>query len=280
MRGSLHGILRTALRSPGGRRGVLALLLLVIAAVALPPFLPDPAAMPEASRGALPPGASHWLGTDVLNRDILARLLVGARVSLGIAALATALAATMGTAVGLVAGYAGGTVDAILMRSVDAAIAIPRLFILLLLVLVWDRIPPAALILIIGLTGWFATSRLVRGETIRLTREQFVTASIALGAPAWRVMFAHLLPNAAGPVIVTATLGIGDVILLEAGLSFLGLGIQPPTPSWGGMILESRQVMTSAPWTAIFPGVAIILTVLSANMIGEALRAALDPRTA
>jgi len=279
VRGSLRDILRSALRSPGGRRGALGLLLLVIAAVALPPFLPDPTAITEASRGALPPSAAHWLGTDVLNRDMLARLLVGARVSLAIAALATVLTATMGTTVGLVAGYAGGAIDAILMRAVDAGLAIPRLFVLLLLVLVWDRIPPAALVLVIGLTGWFATSRLVRSETLRLSREPYVTASVALGARPWRVMLAHLLPNAAGPVIVTATLGIGDVILLEAGLSFLGLGIQPPTPSWGGMILESRAVMTSAPWTAIFPGVAIILTVLSANLAGEALRAALDPRT-
>ncbi len=256
------------------------LVILVIAALALPPFLPDPAAIPDAGLGALPPSGAHWLGTDLLNRDVLARLLVGARFSLGIAALATVLTATVGTGVGLVAGYAGGAVDMILMRLVDAGLAIPRLFILLLLVLVWDRVPPTALVLVIGLTGWFATSRLVRSETLRLRREPFVTAAEALGAPAWRVMLTHLLPNAAGPVIVTATLGIGDVILLEAGLSFLGLGIQPPTPSWGGMILESRPVMTMAPWTAIFPGVAILITVLSANLVGEALRAALDPRTA
>jgi len=280
MRGSLRDLIRSALRSTPGRVGALVLLLFVISAVALPPLLQDPAAIREASHGAQPPGSAHWLGTDVLNRDVLARLVTGARISLAIAALATVLAATVGAAVGLIAGYIGGAVDAVLMRLVDAAMAIPRLFVLLLLVLVWDRIPPAALILVIGLTGWFATSRLVRSETLRLKQESFITAAEALGAPAWRVMLNHLLPNAAGPIIVTATLGIGDVILLEAGLSFLGLGIQPPTPSWGGMILESRSIMTSAPWTAIFPGMAIIATVLSANMVGEALRAALDPRTA
>jgi len=280
MRGSLRDLIRSALRSTPGRVGALVLLLFVISAVALPPLLQDPAAIREASHGAQPPGSAHWLGTDVLNRDVLARLVTGARISLAIAALATLLAATVGAAVGLIAGYIGGAVDAVLMRLVDAAMAIPRLFVLLLLVLVWDRIPPAALILVIGLTGWFATSRLVRSETLRLKQESFITAAEALGAPAWRVMLNHLLPNAAGPIIVTATLGIGDVILLEAGLSFLGLGIQPPTPSWGGMILESRSIMTSAPWTAIFPGMAIIATVLSANMVGEALRAALDPRTA
>ena len=280
MRGSLRDLIRTALRSKPGRRGALVLVVLAAAAVLLPPLLQDPAAIRDATRGATAPGSAHWLGTDVLNRDVLARLVSGARISLAIAALATLLTATLGAAVGLIAGYAGGTLDAVIMRLVDAAMAIPRLFVLLLLVLVWDRIPPVALILIIGLTGWFATSRLVRSETLRLRQEPFVTASEALGAPAWRIMLRHLLPNAAGPIIVTATLGIGDVILLEAGLSFLGLGIQPPTPSWGGMILESRAVMTSAPWTAIFPGMAIIVTVLSANMVGEALRAALDPRTA
>jgi peptide/nickel transport system permease protein len=280
VRGSLLDLLRHALRSRTGRRGATILLLLFVAAVALPPLLQDPAAFRDASLGAQAPGAEHWLGTDVLNRDMLARLVSGARISLAIATLATLLIATVGAAVGLVAGYSGGVVDAVLMRLVDAAMAIPRLFVLLLLVLVWDRIPPGALILMIGFTGWFATSRLVRSETLRLKRESFITASEALGAPAWRVMLRHLLPNAAGPIIVTATLGIGDVILLEAGLSFLGLGIQPPTPSWGGMILESRAVMTSAPWTAIFPGMAIVITVLSANMVGEALRAALDPRTA
>ena len=280
MRGSLRDLLGHALRSKTGRRGALVLLFLAAAAMVLPPLLQDPAAIRDATLGAQPPGAAHWLGTDVLNRDVLARLVTGARISLAIAALATLLTATLGAAVGLVAGYWGGAVDAVIMRFIDAAMAIPRLFVLLLLVLVWDRIPPAALILVIGLTGWFATSRLVRSEALRLRQEAFVAASEALGAPAWRVMFRHLLPNAAGPIIVTATLGIGDVILLEAGLSFLGLGIQPPTPSWGGMILESRSVMTSAPWTAIFPGVAIILTVLSANLVGEALRAALDPRTA
>ncbi len=280
MRGSLRDLIRMALRSGGGRQGALILLLLAVAAVVLPPFLQDPAAIPEASAGAAPPGWPHWFGTDVLNRDVLARLVTGARISLAIAALATVLTATVGAAVGLVAGYKGGAIDSVLMRLVDAAMAIPRLFVLLLLVLVWDRIPPAALVLVIGLTGWFATSRLVRSEVLRLKHESFIAAAEALGAPAWRVMIKHLLPNAAGPIIVTATLGIGDVILLEAGLSFLGLGIQPPTPSWGGMILESRSIMTSAPWTAIFPGMAIIVTVLSANMVGEALRAALDPRTA
>jgi peptide/nickel transport system permease protein len=280
MSGSLLQALARAVRTPAGAAGLLLFLAMVLVALVAPPFLPDPAAIPDAIQGAVPPGAEHPLGTDSLNRDILARLVTGARISLGIAAFATLLSLTLGTAVGMVAGYSGGVVDAVLMRTVDGAMAIPRLFILLLLVLVWDRIPLPALVLVIGVTGWFATSRLVRGEVLRLRHQPFVTAAEALGASPARVMLRHLLPNAAGPLIVTATLGVGDVILLEAGLSFLGLGIQPPTPSWGGMILDARSIMTIAPWTGIFPGLAVVLTVLSANLLGEALRAAIDPRTA
>ncbi|HET9515110.1 MAG TPA: ABC transporter permease [Gemmatimonadales bacterium] len=280
MSGSLLQTLARAVRTPAGAAGLLLFLAMVLVALVAPPFLPDPAAIPDAIQGAVPPGAAHPLGTDSLNRDILARLVTGARISLGIAAFATLLSLSVGTAVGMVAGYSGGVVDAVLMRVVDGAMAIPRLFILLLLVLVWDRIPLPALVLVIGVTGWFATSRLVRGEVLRLRHQPFVTAAEALGASPARVMLRHLLPNAAGPLIVTATLGVGDVILLEAGLSFLGLGIQPPTPSWGGMILDARSIMTIAPWTGIFPGLAVVLTVLSANLLGEALRAAIDPRTA
>jgi peptide/nickel transport system permease protein len=166
------------------------------------------------------------------------------------------------------------------MRGVDAALAIPRLFVLLLLLVVWERIPVGALIVVLGTTGWFATSRLVRGEVLRLKGEPFVLASVALGATGWRTIGRHLLPNAAGPLLVAATLGVGEVILLEAGLSFLGLGIQPPTPSWGGMVLDARPLIVSAPWTAIFPGAAIVITVLAVNLVGDALQAALDPRSA
>ena len=280
MRGSLLTAGRRALGAPGGLVGLLLLATMAIVTIVAPPFLPDPAAIPDAVKGAVPPGGDHLLGTDSLNRDILSRIVSGGRISLGIAAFATLISLSLGSLVGLVAGYTGGAVDAILMRIVDGAMAIPRLFILLLLVLVWDRIPLAALILVIGITGWFGTSRLVRGEVLRLKQQPFIAAAEALGARPGRVMWRHLLPNAAGPLIVTATLGVGDVILLEAGLSFLGLGIQPPTPSWGGMILDARSIMTIAPWAGIFPGLAILVTVLAANLLGDALRAAIDPRTA
>ena len=280
MRGSLLAAWRRALGAPGGLAGMLLLAGMAIVTIVAPPLLPDPAAIPDAIQGAVPPGGDHLLGTDSLNRDILSRIVTGGRISLGIAAFATLISLTLGSLVGLVAGYTGGAVDAILMRIVDGAMAIPRLFILLLLVLVWDRIPLPALILVIGATGWFGTSRLVRGEVLRLKQQPFITAAEALGARPGRVMWRHLLPNAAGPLIVTATLGVGDVILLEAGLSFLGLGIQPPTPSWGGMILDARSIMTIAPWAGVFPGLAILVTVLAANLLGDALRAAIDPRTA
>jgi peptide/nickel transport system permease protein len=271
------GALHNVWSNPRGRIGAIVLLLLAIAAVVGPEFLPDPLAQPDILGGSLPPGLGHPFGTDQLSRDILARVVAGARISLSVALLAVALSATIGAAVGLIAGYWGGMVDAVLMRFVDGALAIPRLFILLLTLAVWERIPVAALVLLIGASGWFGTSRLVRGEVLRLREESYVRAAEALGARRHHIIFRHLLPNALGPLLVASTLGVGDVILLEAGLSFLGLGVQPPTPSWGGMILDSKEVLVSAPWTGVFPGLAILITVLSVNLFGEALRDALDP---
>ncbi|HEY4648011.1 MAG TPA: ABC transporter permease [Gemmatimonadales bacterium] len=265
---------------PRGRIAALILLLLAIAAAVGPVFLADPLVQPDILAGSLPPGVGHPFGTDQLSRDVLARVVSGARISLSVALLAVILSATIGAAVGLLAGYWGGWVDALLMRLVDGALAIPRLFILLLTLAVWERIPLLALVFLIGATGWLGTSRLVRGEVLRLREETYVRAAEALGARRRHVIFRHLLPNAVGPLLVASTLGVGDVILLEAGLSFLGLGVQPPTPSWGGMILDSKEVLVSAPWTGIFPGLAILITVLSVNLLGEALRDALDPRTA
>ena len=280
MIGSLAELLRRAWRHPSGRFGSIALLALALAAALAPFALPDPAAMPDVVAGATPPTLAHPFGTDQLNRDLLARVASGGRISLAVATLAVLLSLSLGAMVGLVAGYSGGWVDAVLMRIVDAALAIPRLFVILLLLVVWERIPLGALVLVLGTTGWFATSRLVRGEVLRLRHEAFVLAAEGLGAAPGRTILRHLLPNAAGPLLVAATLGVGDVILLEAGLSFLGLGIQPPTPSWGGMVLEARPLIVSAPWTALFPGAAIVLTVLSVNLVGDALQAALDPRSA
>lgn len=258
-------------------------MLLLIAATSIfsPPFLPDPLAQPDPLFGVnLAPSAAHPLGTDQLSRDVLARVATGGRVSLAVALIAVGLSITVGALVGLVSGYWGGFVDAALMRLVDGALAVPRLFILLLVLAMSDRVPVWSLVLLIGVTGWFGTSRIVRAEVLRLREESYVRAAEALGASRRRVIFRHLLPNTLGPLLVAATLGVGDVILLEAGLSFLGLGIQPPAPSWGGMILDARQVLVAAPWAGLFPGIAIVLTVLSANLLGDAVRDAVDPRGA
>ncbi|HJR17246.1 MAG TPA: ABC transporter permease [Gemmatimonadales bacterium] len=272
--------LQAAWQNPRGRTGALVLLIIAIAALVGPWLLPDPLAQPDVLGASRPPDLGHPFGTDQLSRDVLARVVTGARISLGVALLAVALSISLGAAVGIVSGYWGGAIDTLLMRIVDGALAIPRLFILLLVLAVWERVPVLALVLLIGATGWLASSRLVRGEVLRIREEGYVRAAEALGARRRRIIFRHLLPNSLGPLLVAATLGVGDVILLEAGLSFLGLGIQPPTPSWGGMILDSRDVMVSAPWTGVFPGLAIVVTVLSANLFGDALRDAVDPRSA
>jgi len=280
MTGSLWRLLARALTSPSGRLGTFVLALLTLFVIAGPWLLPDPAGMPDLLAGATPPGGWHLFGTDQLNRDILSRVVSGGRISLSVAGLAVTLAVTLGALVGGLAGFHGGWLDGVLMRVVDGALAIPRLFLLLLLVAVWEQIPLAALVLVLGATGWFATSRIVRGEVLRLREAEFVLAATALGAGPGRIILRHLLPNVAGPLLVAATLGVGDVILLEAGLSYLGVGVRPPTPSWGGMILDARPLLTTAPWASIFPGLAIVITVLAVNLIGDALRGALDPRNA
>lgn len=265
---------------PASRVGVVVLGTLLLLALVAPPLLPDPRAMPDLGKLSLqPPGPGHWLGTDRDNRDVLSRVVSGARVSLAVAFGAVALSVTLGTLVGMLAGYAGGWIDAVLMRLVDAALAVPRLFLLLIMVAIMERIPLPVLILVLGVTGWFGTSRLVRAEVLKLRRLDFVHAAEALGASRRRIALRHLLPNVAGPLAAATTLAVGDVILLEAGLSFLGLGVQPPTPSWGGMILEAQPYLITAPWTSLAPGLAVVLTVLSVNLIGESLHEAYSPTT-
>jgi peptide/nickel transport system permease protein len=225
-----------------------------------------------------PPSARFLLGTDPYGRDVWSRLAYGARISLSIGALAMLVAVTLGALVGSIAGYFRGWVDTTLMRLVDVALAIPRIFVFLMVVALWDRAALWVLVLLIGLTGWFATSRLVRAEVLSLREREFVAAAAALGAGPTRVIFRHVLPNVAAPIIVSAALGIGNVMLLEAGLSFLGMGVASPTPSWGNMIADSWLKMSVAPWSATFPGLAISLVVMALNAVGDALRDALDPR--
>jgi peptide/nickel transport system permease protein len=190
------------------------------------------------------------------------------------------VAITLGALVGAVAGYVRSWVDTALMRTVDVGLAIPRIFLLLMAIALWEHLPLWLLVLVIGVTGWFGTSRLVRAEVLTLRERDFVVAARALGAGPMRIIVRHVLPNVAAPIIVSAALGIGNVMLLEAGLSFLGIGVQPPLPSWGNMIADGAPQLSTAWWTTLFPGITIALVVMSLHAVGDALRDALDPRRA
>lgn len=254
--------------------GVLCLVALL--APLLAPFDPNVQGSLVSER-LLGPSPAHLLGTDHLARDVLSRLLYGARISLAIGSLAVAISVTIGTLLGAVAGYLGGWFDAVAMRVVDVFLAFPRLVLLITVVALFE---PGALlvILVLGLTLWPSTARLVRGEVLSLRERDFILAAEALGFSRRRIVLGHLVPNALGPVIVAATLGIGDTIVLEAGLSFLGLGVQAPTASWGSMVDAGRANLLGAWWISTFPGLAIVGTVLAFNLVGEGLRDALDPR--
>lgn len=258
--------------------GILAFLVIIaIAAPLIAPF--DPSAQPDIIHlKNRPPSWTFILGTDVFSRDVWSRVVYGARVSLGIGALGALVAVSLGTLIGAVAGYYRRWVDAVLMRGVDVGLALPRIFILLMAVALWDGLPFWILVLVIGLTSWFGTSRLVRAEVLSLRERDFVVAARALGADTPRVIFRHILPNAAAPIIVSAALGVGNVLLLEASLSFLGIGVAPPRPTWGNMIADGASSLYNAPWSTLFPGLAISLVVMSLNAVADGLRDALDPR--
>lgn len=213
----------------------------------------------------------HLLGTDRFGRDIWTRLVYGARISLSVSALAVLLSVLLGVAVGATAGYAPRGVSLVLLGVTDFALALPRVVLLLLLASLWQ--PSTVLvILVLGCTGWMTVARLVYGEVRSLAVRPFVDGAIALGAPRSRVLWRHILPNALTPVIVAAALGVGNAILLEAGLSFLGLGVQPPAASWGNMIASGRDTLINAPWIAAAPGVALVLVVMACTLVGDALR--------
>jgi peptide/nickel transport system permease protein len=218
------------------------------------------------------------LGTDAFGRDVWSRVLHGGRVSLWIGGSAALLALLLGVGVGGLAASAGGAVDALLMRLTDALLAFPRLFLVIALAVVLDA-SVAMIVLIFAITGWGATARLTRAEILSLKQREFVLAADAVGQSPLGILVRHLLPNALTPVLVYTALRIGDLILLETSLSFLGIGVQPPQPTWGNMIAEGRHGLTSAWWVATFPGIAITLTVLGFHLLGDGLRAWLDPRT-
>jgi peptide/nickel transport system permease protein len=258
----------------------LAILVLLYLIALLAPFLApyDPIAQRDiVATSYLKPSAQHWLGTDRFGRDILSRILYGARISLSIGFIATLISITLGTVLGALAGFFGGKIDTIIMRFTDMVLAFPRLILLIMIVALFS--PSVAIIItVLGLTQWPNTSRIVRGDVLSLREREFVQAAHALGMGKARIIFRHLIPNVLAPVIVTATLGIGNTIVLEAGLSFLGLGVQPPIPSWGNMVADGRDNLLGAWWVATFPGLTIVLTVLAFNLVGDGLRDALDPR--
>ncbi|MFD1708597.1 oligopeptide ABC transporter permease [Siminovitchia sediminis] len=259
--------------------GAFVLLMIILSALLAPLIAPyDPAATNLANKLA-PPSTEHWFGTDRFGRDIFSRLLYGGRISLLVGFGSVTGALLIGTTIGAVSGYFGGIIDALLMRFVDVIISIPTIFLLITIVTIFQ---PSVdkLILVFAITSWTSTARIVRGEFLTLRTREFVLASRTIGTKPVKIIFSHMLPNAIGPLIVTATLLIGTVILAEAALSYLGLGVQPPTPSWGNMLQDAQNftVLMTAPWYPAFPGMMILLTVLCFNFVGDGLRDTLDPK--
>jgi peptide/nickel transport system permease protein len=253
---------------------VVCLALLAVLANFIAPWDPN---RPDVKQILDPPSKRHLFGTDQLGRDVLSRMLFGARVSLAVGFVSVGIAATIGILLGAAAGYHGGLVDAVIMRLVDLVLVFPRFF-LLLAVLAFLKPSIWTIMAVIGLTGWMGVARLVRAEFLALKEREFVLWSQAVGAGAFRIIWRHILPNAMAPVLVAMTLGIPAAILTESGLSFLGLGVQPPHATWGNMLTEGKDTIELAWWLSVYPGLAILVTVLAYNLFGEGIRDALDPR--
>ena len=251
------------------------LALLSAAAPLISPYDPDKTALLLIYD---PPSLAHPFGTDDLGRDLATRILYGGRVSLAIGLLAVTVAVSIGTLVGVVAGYYGRWIDSLLMRFVDMMYSFPRLFLLILFGVIFKGMTIGVIVLVLGVLSWMTTARLVRASFLSLKHREFVEAARCVGAGDRRIIVRHILPNSIAPIIVAATLGVAAAIIAESTLSFLGLGIQPPTSSWGNMLNHATTDMDKAPWIAIFPGLFIFLAVVSINFIGDGLRDALDPR--
>jgi len=261
------------------RASVILLVLLVLGAILVPMLSrQDPLAIGDVlALRLLPPGARdvhgafHWLGTDRFGRDLFVRMMLAGRVSLAVGLLGSLLASGVGTVAGAIAAWTGGVVDRVVMAISDALLAIPRLVLLLVCAALW-RPGFTTVVLVLVATGWMGVARMIRAEVLGVRAQPYVDAARALGASSRRVLWRHALPNALGPAIVATTLGVGNAILLESGLSFLGLGIQPPEPSWGNMIAGGRDLIVAAPWVAIAPGLALVATVLACTLLGDSFR--------
>lgn len=262
--------------------GAMLLTVFTVAAVLAPLLAPrDPLAVADAATPVAlqPPSVRHLLGTDALGRDVLARVLFGGRVSLAVGVGVELVVTTLGGVVGLLAGYYGGLLDAALMRLTDVVMAFPSLILAIGLVAVFETPGLANVFVVLVLLGWTTIARVVRGTVLTLKSREFVQAARAMGARDRTILFRHILPNSLGPLLVAATLGVGGNMVAEAGLSFLGLGSQPPTISWGAMLADGQSDLMTAPWAAVFPGLALLLAVLGVNLAGDGLRDLLDPRT-
>lgn len=256
---------------------IVALCIITLLAPWLAPY--SPSAQPDiVGLKSKPPSMEYVFGTDQYSRDVFSRVLYGARISLPVALLAILVSITVGTSYGAIAGFVGGRLDAVMMRCIDAALSIPRILLLIGVLSLWGGVPLPALIVLLGLTGWFGVSRLVRAQVMALREHDMVVAARALGGRQRRILLRHILPNVLAPVIVAATLGIGNVIIVEAGLSYLGIGVRAPIPSWGNIVQDGSDQIATLWWISAFPGLAIVLTVMAVNLVGDALRDALDPR--
>lgn len=270
--------MRQTLRNPLALWGfviIASVLALALFAPLIAPYDPDAI---NVKAILLEPSAAHWMGTDALGRDVFSRMLFGARISLLVGFVAVGIAMLIGVVLGAIAGFYRGWVDVVIMRAVDVMLSIPTFFLILAVIAfltpsIWN------IMIVIGLTSWMGVTRLVRAEFLSLREREFVLASATLGAKDGRLIFRHLLPNSLTPVIVSSVLGVASAVLVESGLSFLGLGVQPPQASWGNILTEGKEYIQFAWWLSLFPGMAILLTVLGYNLLGEGLRDALDPRT-
>ena len=265
-----------------GHNGMLALglgivLVMSLGALGAPWLAPYPPEAEHLDHVLEGPSAQFWLGTDRLGRDIFSRLLYGGRVSLWVGFVAVGISVSIGTTLGLISGYFRRWVDEAVMRMVDIMLCFPSFF-LILAVIAFLEPSLTNIMIVIGLTSWMGVCRLVRAETLSLREREFVAAARLAGTSTPSILLRHILPNALAPVLITATLGIAGAILVESSLSFLGLGVQPPMPSWGNMLMEGKATIETAPWLSVYPGLAILITVLGYNLVGESLRDLLDPR--
>ncbi len=277
-------VLRRFLQHPGAVAGSI-MLAMVVLAVLLGSFSPYSPVNSNVLERLQPPSLQHPMGTDALGRDLLTRILYGGRISLAVGLMVVGITLVLGVTVGALAGYAGGWIDNVLMRITDAALTLPALMILILLSAILrevdlpfvERNNVVTIAVVIGLLSWMTFARLVRATFLTLREMDYVTAARCVGATDLRIVVAHILPNAIGPIIVESTLQLGYAVIEESGLSFLGFGIQPPTPSWGNLLSNAQQNFVHSPWLAIFPGLMIFITIISVNYIGDGLRDAFDP---